>query len=536
MVGHHEGASGAHVWINREGSSPGIPVAAPGRLPEDRRLRRWPRRLLVGANIVALGALVAAGAGYGYVRYELGKIHRFAVNGLHAGGTAAPSQPENILLIGSDTRAGSGGKFGSTAQVAGQRSDVIIVVHLDPATGKAAMLSIPRDTFVNVVGAPPYNGPNKINASYNAGPSGLVQTIQSNFAIPIDHVVQVNFTGLSGVTDAVGGVCMYFPYPTRDGSPTGTGNESGLNEPAGNDVLNGTQALSLVRSRYYQYYRGGQWIAEGTGDLGRIKRQHEFLRVLAAKAIHDGIHNPVKANSLVSQMVGNVKVDNSLTVSDMLGLIGQFHSLRPSTVPSYTLPTTVVNNYQGYGDVLMPTKSADAQVISDWANVGTSAPSTAKGSGSTGSSSPSTTLVPSEISVEVLNGSGAPGQAAQADRGLVAAGFTVTTTGNAASFAHATSVVTYGPGLAAAAQVVAEHVQGGASIVESPSLTGSSVVLTTGSSFTGISPTAVTAMTTAPTAATTTTTVAGGATTGAPGQSPYPPWDPTPCTNQAAAS
>lgn len=474
---------------------------------------------------MVLVALVAAAGGYGYIRYKLGQIKHVTVKNLVASGNTGP---ENIVLIGSDSRAGSGGQFGGAALVGGQRSDTIILVHLDPGTGRAAMLSIPRDTLVNVVDSPPYNGPNKINAAYNTGPSGLVATITANFGIAVNHVVQVNFAGLSGVTDAVGGVCMHFPYPTRDSSPTGTGNESGLVEPAGNDTLNGTQALSLVRSRYYQYFMGGQWVAEGTGDLGRIKRQHEFLRVLASKAIKKGIDNPVTANSLVNQMVTDVIVDQNLTSSAILGLAGQLHSLRPSSVPSYTLPTNAVLNYQNFGDVLMPIKSQDAQIISEWENG--PAPATSKHASSAAPTT-TTTLVPSEISVAVLNGSGAPGQAAQAGSGLTSVGFTVVSSGDATSFTHTASTVTYGPGMQAAAQVVAAHVQGGARVVEDPTITGSTITLTTGTSFQGISSSAAAgSANTAP--ATTTTTVAPtvAAANSAPGQSSYPPWDPTPCT------
>ncbi|MGH9130799.1 MAG: LCP family protein [Acidimicrobiales bacterium] len=498
-----------------------------------RKLRRWPRRVLIGANIVVLVVLVAAAGGYGYLRYKLGQIKHVTVANLTSPGVA-PSAPENILLVGSDSRVGEGGKFGGTAQVAGQRSDTIILVHLDPATGKAAMLSIPRDTLVNVVDSAPYNGTNKINTSYEKGPSGLVATIHAAFGIAINHVIQVNFSGLSGVTNAVGGVCMSFPYPTRDGSPTGNGNESGLDEPAGNDTLNGIQALSLVRSRYYQYEVNGSWMAEGTGDLGRIKRQHEFLQVLASKAIKSGIENPLKANALISDLVKDVTVDQALSPSDILGLVGQFHSLRPSNVPSFTLPTNSVLNYESFGDVLLPIKSADAKIISDWQSGNTpGAPAAKPATKANAAPTTTTTLVPSEVSVAVLNGSGAPNEAGQAASGLTSAGFNVVSTGDAPSFTNTASTVTYGPGLESAAAVVAEHIEGGANLSEDSTMTGSTVSLITGSTFRGISAKAMPgSVTTTPTPSTTTTTIAPtvAAADSAPGQSSYPSWDPTPCT------
>ncbi|HZD66713.1 MAG TPA: LCP family protein, partial [Acidimicrobiales bacterium] len=312
---------------------------------------------MIAVNAVVLVCLIGAGAGYGYVRYRVGQIKRVAVSGRAADPGAGA--PKTILLIGSDTRAGNSSaqakKFGSASQVGGRRSDTIVLVHLVPKTGKAAMLSIPRDTFVHIAGT---NGSNKINAAFDHGSSGLVKTITQDFGIPIHHVVQVDFSQLETLVSSVGGVCMYFPYPARD-------KKSGLNIPtAGNHHLNGAASLALVRSRYYQYQKGGQWIPEGTGDLGRIKRQHEFLRVLASTAVHQGLHNPLTANALVAQAVRDVTVDRGLTTSALLRLVAQFRSAKPSSIPSWTLPTTIANNYRGHGDVLLPKPAQDARVIS----------------------------------------------------------------------------------------------------------------------------------------------------------------------------
>ncbi|HZD65559.1 MAG TPA: LCP family protein, partial [Acidimicrobiales bacterium] len=420
----------------------GDPPPSPGS--GDGGPRTWPRRLLIATNAAVLVCLLGAGAGYGYVRYRVGQIRRVAVSGT----AAAPGAdaPKTVLLIGSDTRAGNTGaqaqQFGSTSQVSGQRSDTIVLVHLVPRTGKAAMLSIPRDTLVHIAGT---NGSNKINAAFDHGPSQLVQTITEDFGIPIHHVVQVDFSQLEGLVNTVGGVCMSFPYPARDA-------ESGLNVPTpGNHHLDGAASLALVRSRFYQYQKGGQWVAEGTGDLGRIKRQHEFLRVLASTAVHQGLHNPFTANALVTQAVRDVTVDRGLTTSALLRLVAQFRSAKPATIPSWTLPTTIASNYQNYGDVLLPKPAQDAQVISTWRTYGTTPPPT---------TAPPATLAPARVSVRVENGSGVTGQAGQAARALRAAGFGVTGVGDAPSYHHPHSVVSYAPGNAAAATTVAGHVPG----------------------------------------------------------------------------
>ena len=486
------------------------PDATPPAPPPPRR-RRWVKWTIIGLVVLVVLAAAVAGGGYLYVRSRLDKIRRVPVAGTRAVDTGSP---ENILLTGSDSRAGepagAASHFGSSSLVAGQRSDVIILLHIDPRTSKGAMLSIPRDTFVKLAGG----GYGKINQAFDTGPTELIETITQNFGITINHYATIDFTGLINLTDAVGGVCMNFPYPVRDGSPTGTGNESGLNIPtAGRHVLDGNTALAFVRSRYYQYYENGYWHIEGTGDIGRIIRQHEYIRALATKAVHDAKHNPFTANSLINHAVNDLTVDSGLSSSDILHLAFQFMSLNPGQIPSWTLPYSAVNNYGSYGDVLMPEPGPDQQTIAAWQAYGAPAPK------ASGSPTTSTTLPPSQVSVQVLNGSGVTGQAARAAADLRAAGFTVTSYGTGASFGHTTSIVSYGPGGLAQARSLAGAVKGGAVLQEDRSLPGTTVVLTTGTTFSGISVSgpATTATTAPPSAAAQPTTDV------------IPPWDPTVC-------
>jgi LCP family protein required for cell wall assembly len=461
---------------------------------------------------VVLAAAVAGG-GYLYIRNRLDKIRRVPVSGISAG---AISDPENILLTGSDSRAGqpagAASHFGSASLVAGQRSDVIILVHLDPRTSKAAMLSIPRDTLVRLAGT---GHSAKINDAFNSGPSELIQTITDNFGITVNHYAAVDFTGLMNLTDAVGGVCMNFPYPARDGSPPpGYGNESGLNIPtAGPHVLDGNSALAFVRSRYYRYYQNGYWHSEGTGDIGRIIRQHEFLRALASKAVHDAKHNPFTANSLIGHAVNDLTVDSGLSSGDILHLGFQFMSMNPSQIPSWTLPYRAVSGYGSLGDVLLPEPGPDQQTISEWESYGAPPPPASGHGGAT-----TTTLSPASVQVQVLNGSGVAGQAGRAAAALRAAGFVVTSYGTGPSFGHTASVVSYPKGALAQARTLAGALRGAVVLREDPALTGAGVVLTTGTAFSGVSASSASTATTAP--------PAGGP---APTTDVVPPWDPTPC-------
>ena len=478
-------------------------------LPPAVRPRRGRRRALMAvaiglAALLVLGVLVAA-----YAFWRLGQIHRVAVDGLVPIGSGAP---QTILLAGSDSRAGESAAaaqhFGSAAQVTGQRSDVIILIHLDPAAGKVSMLSVPRDLFVPIAGT---GSSNRINVALGQSPGILVRTIEQSLGITINHYAQENFTGLQGLTNAVGGVCMAFPYPARDGSPSGQGNESGLNIPtAGRHVLNGDMALALVRSRYYQYFADGDWHAEGTGDIGRMQRQHEYTRALVAKALHVSLHNPFTANTVLSKAVNDITVDSSFTKIGMLRLAMHFRSLHPTSIPSWTLPYVAANNYKHYGDVLIPQPAQDAQVIAQWQSYGSVPASRASASAS----------APSSVTVRVLNGSGRASEAARTADSLRTAGFQVAGYGTASVLGRTETVIAYPPGRVADARAVAAHVGGPVSLTADKGLGAPTVVVTTGTGFTG-----VTGANTTPGASPT-----GGAPTPSAGAEPAtPPWDPRPC-------
>jgi LCP family protein required for cell wall assembly len=483
-------------------------VTPPPPSDEPGRHQRSRRRIVKGVALALIVGLVLIVVGFGYVVVRLGQVRRISVSGITPVG---PDQPQTILLTGSDSRAGQSAAdaqhFGSTAQVAGQRSDVIILIHLDPGNAKASMLSIPRDLFVPIAGT---GSSNRINIAFDTSPTRLIQTISQTFGITINHYAQEDFTGLQGIAGAVGGVCMSFPYPVRDGSPTGTGNESGLNiATSGPHTLDGGAALALVRSRYYQYFANGRWNAEGTGDIGRIERQHTFMRALASKALHKSLTNPLTANAVLGKAVRNIAVDSSFTAIGMARLGLNLRSLRPSDMPSWTLPYRAVSNYRGYGDVLLPEPALDAQVIAAWKNYGsTSTPA-----------KPAVPAVnPASVTVSVLNGSGVAGQAAQVAASLSAIGFHVADHATAPTRSSKTTI-TYGTAGKANAQALAARIKAPVVVRLESSLAASAVVLTTGADFGGVaSPAASTTIPPSPT------------TTSAPGPAPTsPPWDPVPC-------
>ena len=298
-----------------------------------RRKRTWLDRVLLGGIVVVVLALVAVGSGYAYVTYRFNQVNKVTVRHLKK---APVGQPFNVLLIGSDSRLGESASdaahFGNQANAGGQRSDVVKIVHVVPATGQVSVLSIPRDTVVTVAGDTSEIGRyNRINATYNTGPDQLVQTIEANFGIPIEHVVQVDFEGLRGAVDAIGGIKVDFPYPAKDAY-------TGLNvTQAGCQLLNGGYSLALARSRHYEYLKNGYWQYDGTSDFGRIQRQNAFLKAVINQA--ETKYNPLTLNAFVGSVVQGVTVDSTFTVSDLISLARQFHTFSSTSLATATLPT-----------------------------------------------------------------------------------------------------------------------------------------------------------------------------------------------------
>jgi LCP family protein required for cell wall assembly len=406
--------------------------------------------------------------------------------------TSVPSGGANYLLVGSDTRAfvsnpADQSAFGSQSGNNGQRSDTIMILHTEPNAGRSLLVSVPRDLWVNIPG----QGMAKINAAFNRGPQTLVNTIQANFGVSINHYVEVNFDTFRHLVDAIGTVPVYFPAPTRDSL-------SDLSIPLpGCYHLNGPQALSFVRSRDTQVFdtSTGKWkVLDAVPDIGRIGRQQAFVRELSGIAMDTALRNPLKANSLVDGVTGDLKLDNGFSRSDLFSIVDAFRSVNPSDpskVQSTTLPWQTGPTQAGQ-DVLYLRQPAATQVL---AALNDFSGTTVVGSSPTTTAGASTAGLPaaSSVRVRVLNASGVAGIAAKTVAALQRAGFVSAGTGNAT--VRATSEIHYRSGSDAAARLVAEHVPG-ARLVVDPSVTGADVDLVLGRGFSGLS--TPTAATTAP--------------------------------------
>jgi LCP family protein required for cell wall assembly len=346
-------------------------------------------------TLIALVALLVlvAGLGYGYYRYEWSKIQTAKCPSCTA---VASGAPYNVLVIGSDTRVGEtaaeAAQFGNSTNAGGQRSDTIKIIHVDPQAGTASTLSIPRDTFVTLSGVPASAGVssmNKINSAFATGPNdpdpsgtganGLVQTIQNTFGIPINHWIVVNFYGLMDAVNALGGINMNVPYPVRDyGDCNANGvysNCTGLDlQTTGCQTLTGAQALSLSRSRHFEWYQDGEWHSDLSSDIGRIERQNLIIEAVVNKA--KSTYNPIAAASFISSLTHDVTLDNQLSAGTLLDLAERYHAFSGSALTNYTLPTTGAE-YAPYGEDVEIVQQPQAQAtITQFLGTAPNAPTT----------------------------------------------------------------------------------------------------------------------------------------------------------------
>jgi LCP family protein required for cell wall assembly len=357
------GAAGATLTRkDRRAAAESAKGGRKGRKGKKKGKRTWFDRVLLGGVCLVALTLVAVGVGYGYLQYRFNQVAKVTVKHLKV---APPGQPFNVLLIGSDSRAdvsaANVSHLGDEENAGGQRSDVVKIVHVVPATGQVNVLSIPRDTMVSVAGDTSEIGKyNRINATYNTGPDQLVQTIEADFGIPIEHTVQINFSGFVGAVDAIGGINLNFPYPAKDV-------KTGLNiTTPGCQHLNGGYSLAVARSRDYEYLEHGYWQYDGTGDYGRIQRQNAFLKALINQA--ETKYNPLTLNAFIGSVVQGVTIDSTFTVSDLLSLARQFHTFASQSLVTATLPTYSAGSdlFSSFGSVLYVQQPQANQVIAQF--------------------------------------------------------------------------------------------------------------------------------------------------------------------------
>jgi LCP family protein required for cell wall assembly len=289
--------------------------------------RRWlrPRRVLGIVALLVVLILVFTGVMYFYLNSKLTRANVL----VDYAGRPVAGAGQNWLITGSDSRQGLTRKeereLATGRGIGGHRSDTILVLHI-PANGLPAVLvSIPRDSYVDIPGF----GMNKINAAFDfGGPKLLAKTVQNATGLEINHYMGIGFGGLVNVVDAVGGVRMCIPSNLDDPA-------SGLHLKKGCQNLDGAQALGFVRSRHLF----------ATQDLQREQDQRVFIKALLTKMTSPGdLLNPFHSFPAAFGAAGALTVDKSTQLYQLVQVAFALRHPQTTTVPIGSEPLLAVGD------------------------------------------------------------------------------------------------------------------------------------------------------------------------------------------------
>ncbi|MFF7248168.1 LCP family protein [Embleya sp. NPDC008237] len=455
----------------RAGARSGARSEGPPKSKVKKRLK-W-----IAISVVGL-LVVLAGTAYGYKKYLDSKISTTAKN---AGSEGVPKaeedafgrKPLNIVLIGNDSRKGLGKKYGAAEHTEGL-ADVTILMHVSADRSNATLVSIPRDTMVQIPKCvvdgktyPASNGPQSFNESLaNGGPPCTVSTVDKMLGVQVDHYIMIDFTGVKKMTDAVDGVDMCISEPINDPVlPNGQGGTD-LKLGAGDQNLSGETALKFLRARH----------AFGDGsDLARIKAQKAFLMALTRK---------LKSSASLTNVEGMFKIANiaveSLTVDKGLGAVDKLISLgnQLKKVPEKRMAFTTlpIEEYPPQPKAKVQPKQPEANNLMAMLRNDTPVTKDDKPAGEQQPAPPTPEapkVDPATVKVDVRNGSGVNKRANEVAADLVGRKFVAVASGNARDGKiHPTSTITYPKGrLDAAKALAAATGLGDGALVETTSTT-----------------------------------------------------------------
>ncbi|MDD6730806.1 MAG: LCP family protein [Eggerthellaceae bacterium] len=455
------------------------------------------KHVIVALLIIAALLLSGAGVAYAYYQHVTTTINNNFKKGLDsdlAGAlttTDSPTDPFYVLLMGTDHSLGRDND-GSTDNL--YRTDSIILARVDPGNQKVTLVSIPRDTQVDIEG----HGSTKINAAYAFGGASLaVSTVSKVAGVDISHFVLIDMDGLSSAVDALGGVEVNVPYEINDPDYTGY-------LAAGDQTLNGEQALIFARARHC-------YDKVGDGDLIRTANQRALIGAIAQKLLQE---DKVTQANVLTQLSSYVQTD--LSVDDINGYAAQFGGMdMDSNLYTAVMPTEAEYTNGVWFNVIQqaawkkmmdrvtqglpPTEDEEVDAgtgivtstTGDGGNQNVTADSSvsslsSESSSSTASSSSSADAATKSGTVVVKNGSGVGGAAKAAAKTLRKNGYTVVSTGNAESKDYKNSLVVYADDrYAGEAQAIANEIGSGCQVKKNDgtyTLSGGDLLVVLGSS------------------------------------------------------
>jgi len=392
----------------------------------------------------------------------------------------ADGRPLNLLLIGSDTRAGENGEFGRGIE--GARSDTTILLHVSADRKRAYGVSIPRDSWVAIPSCDLGDGRmseprrNRFNEAFSIGGTACtVKTVEQNTDIRIDHFVLVDFTGFTRMVDALGKVEVCLPEPVRD-------KQAKLDLPAGRQAVDGREALGFVRAR--------KALGDGS-DLSRIERQQAFLAAVVQKATSTGLLlNPPRLFSFLDATTKSITTDPELAnLNELRKLAQSVKNIGLNNVKFVTVPVVdrgdgaTVEWKSGAADALWQALDADEPLPGEKAEKAAKAKKPA-GVGAVAGASGAVKIAPDRVRVRVLNGSGVRGAAASTAEELAALGFQVVDVGAADAPTYDRSVVRHDPAFNESARTLSAAVAG--SVLEADADLGRTLELVVGRDFSGV--------------------------------------------------
>jgi len=297
----------------------------------DSKRRRRHRGVTIALVLFSVLAVAATGTAYYLGRQLVEPIDRIEGVFDDVPGHHRPAKPAsgpgaeavNILLLGTDRRsevATTGDRAQADAWIPGaQRSDAMLLVHVDADRNGATVISLPRDSWVEVPGY----GHDKINAAYSYGGVALaVATVERLTQVRIDHLAVIDWEGTRRLTDELGGVTITVPETVHDSARDVTWT-------AGVHALDGEAALNYVAQRY----------GLPGGDLDRARRQQNFLRALMVdtlRRISDA--GPWEIYELLRVVTNNLSVDDQWSSKDMARLVWSLRDVGESDVSFLTVP------------------------------------------------------------------------------------------------------------------------------------------------------------------------------------------------------